>query len=102
MIAAGSLVSVKKPFLRKSSSSQGSYDNSSTTVSDHKTEQGKTSDLFDTAIRLTQLELVKETNQKVQSILTQNSTIIATLAEVMNEIHKLKGSRNNNFVSEFA
>jgi len=39
----------------------------------------------------------------VQNIINQNSTIIATLAEVMKEIYKLKQSRNNNnFVGEFS
>jgi len=74
---------------------------------DHKNEQGKastgSSDVFDTAIMFTQLKLAQDTNQKIQNIINQNSTIITTLAEVMKEIYKLKGSRNNNnFAGEFS
>jgi hypothetical protein len=107
MLALGSLAPIKKPFLRKSTSSQGFYNNySSTAISDQKNEQGKSSmgssDVFDTAITYSQLKLAKDTNQKVQNILNQNSSIIATLAEVMKEIHELKRSRTNNFVGEFS
>jgi hypothetical protein len=106
-LASGSLVPIKRPFLRKSSSGQGFYDNSSTAPPDHKNEQGKastgSSDVFDTAIMFTQLKLAQDTNQKIQNIINQNSTIITTLAEVMKEIYKLKGSRNNNnFAGEFS
>ena len=107
MLASGSLVPIKRPFLRKSISGQGFYDNSFTAPSDHKNEQGKastgSSDVSDTFITLRLVELAKDTNQKMQNILNQNSTIIATLAEIMKEIYKLKGSRNNNnFVGEFS
>jgi hypothetical protein len=51
----------------------------------------------------TQLKLAQDTNQKIQNIINQNSTIITTLAEVMKEIYKLTGSRNNNnFAGEFS
>jgi hypothetical protein len=43
MIASGSLVPIKRPFLRKSSSSQGFYDHSTTAPTDYKNEQGKAS-----------------------------------------------------------
>lgn len=102
MPASGSLVPIKKPFLGKSSFGQGFYDNSPTAASDHKNEQVKvsrgSSDVFDTAITLTQIELAQDTNQKMQNIINQNSTIIATLAE----IYKLTRSRSNNFVGEFS
>lgn len=107
MLASGSLAPIKKPFLRKSTSTQGFYNNySSTTISDQKNEQGKpstgSSDVFDTVITYNQLKWAKDTNQKVQNIVNQNSTIITTLAEIMKEIHGLKGSRDNNFVGRFS
>jgi hypothetical protein len=109
MLALGSLAPIKRSFLGKSSSSQGFYDNSSpsfATTLAHKNEQVRAStgsaDVSDTWIRLRQLELVKDTNQKVQNIINQNYTIIRSLDEVVKEIYKLKQSRNNNFVGEFS
>jgi hypothetical protein len=106
MLARGSLAPVKKSFLRKSGPDPVFSDNSSNIDSDYKIEQIKGSkgfsDLFDRAITLKQLELAKETNQKAQNIIYQNSTIIATLAEIKNEIYRLKGSCNNNSAGDFA
>jgi hypothetical protein len=101
MLASGSLAPVKKSFLRKSDADPGFSDNSSTIASEYKNEQikdSRRSDLFDRTIMVKQLELIEETNQKVQNIIYQNSTIIATLAE----IYRLKGSRNNNSAGDFA
>ena len=101
MLASGSLAPVKKSFLRKSDVDPEFSDNSSTIASEYKNEQikdSKRSDLFDRTIMVKQLELIEETNQKVQNIIYQNSTIIATLAE----IYRLKGSRNNNSAGDFA
>ena len=101
MLASGSLAPVKKSFLRKSDADPGFSDNSSTIASEYKNEQikdSRRSDLFDRTIMIKQLELIEETNQKVQNIIYENSTIIATLAE----IYRLKGSRNNNSAGDFA
>ena len=106
MLTSGSLAQVKKSFLRKSSLDRGFSDNSSAADPDYKNEQikgsGGFSDLFDRAIMLKQLELVKETNEKAQIIIYQNSTILATLDKIWNESYRLRGSRNNNLAGDFA
>jgi hypothetical protein len=95
MLVSGSLAPVQRSFLRKPSPGPGFSDNSSTIASDNKNKQIKdsrgSSDLFDKMITFYQLGLVKETNQKVQ-------TILETLAE----IDGLKGSRNNSSAGDFA
>ena len=106
MLVSGSLAPVQRSFLRKPSPGPGFSDNSSTIASDNKNKQikdsGGSSDLFDQIIALNELGFVKETNQKVQSIINQNSIILSTLAEIRNEIYGLKGSHNNSLAGDFA
>jgi hypothetical protein len=105
MLASGSLEPAKKSFLRKSSPDPGLPDNSSTITSGHKNQKikdSRRSDLFDRIMMVKQLELIEETNQRVQTVINQSSTIIATLAEIRNEIYRPKGSRNNNLAGDFA
>jgi hypothetical protein len=51
---------------------------------------------------MTLVSLVKETRQKMENVLNQNSTILATLAEAMKEISKLKQSRGYDISGNFA
>jgi hypothetical protein len=101
MLASGSLAPVKMSFSRKSTDQGVRYDPSIGV--DYKNRNLNPSpDLVDKAVMMTLVRLVKETRQKMENVLNQNSTILATLAEAMKEISKLKQSRGYDISGNFA
>ena len=101
MLASGSLAPIKRHFSTKSTDLKARHDRSNGV--DHKNRNINPSpDLIDKAVMLTLVSLVKETRQITENVLTQNSTIISTLAEIMKEISKLKLSRGYDTSGNFA
>jgi hypothetical protein len=96
MIASGSLAPVSRSPIGKSSQGFYSYPFIAS-IADHKIEHGEarsgSSDSSDLFIRVRQLELINETNQKVKETLVKVSKIIVTLDNLM---YELKASGKNS------
>lgn len=101
MLASGSLAPVKRHFSTKSTDQRSRHDRSNGV--DYKDRNINPSpDLVDKAVMLTLVSWVKETRQITENVLTQNTTIISTLAKVMKEISKLKQSSGYDTSGNFA
>ena len=109
MLALGVLSPIRKSFMRKPVSNQEIYDNPSTILDYKYKNKNKnidtptgSSDLTDKAIMLYLVSRAKETQQNMQNIMTQNSTIINILSDLVMYVSKPKQSSNNNNFGDFA
>ena len=97
MLASGSLAPVKRHFSTKSTDQRTRHDLSNGV--DYKDRNINPSpDLADKAVMLTLVSF----RHIAENVLTQNTTIISTLAEVMKEISKLKQSSGYDISGNFA
>jgi hypothetical protein len=107
MLSLGHLSPIRKSFVRKPVSSQEVYDNPST-ILDYNNKNTNidtstgSSDLTDKAMMLYLVRWAKKTQNDMQNIMIQNSTIINFLSDIIKYVPKPKQPSNNSIFGDFA
>jgi hypothetical protein len=93
MLVSGSLRQTENPFSKTPKIHMRRFSDITTKL-DQESHQGdadrRTSDLFGKVLATRQLEMVTDISQKMEKVVNQNATILATLPQILNAIHKLK------------